>query len=103
MESLSQGLLAMTWRERGLQSLLCSRSETAVLELRLQPRPLGRRQLDIGFLYVPEAADLRGHAREPCQQRELLRLQPGHPLIDHRQIIRDQLPLGPALLSAAER
>src|SRR4051812_41841215 len=52
---------------------------------------------------MPEAADGLRQPREPRQQRDLLRFQPGDPLIDHVEIIRDQLPLGPALFGAAER
>src|SRR6266702_4054281 len=88
---------------RSAYLLFRRRGKTAVLKLRFQPRLLGGRLLDVGLLDVPEAADGLRHARKARQQRDLRSLQSGDPLIDHRKIVLDQLPLGLALLGAPER
>src|SRR6185437_2105350 len=66
-------------------------------------RFLGRGLPDVLLLDVAVAADRLGNARDFREQGNLLRLQPTRALVDHREIILDQRPLGPALDGAPER
>ena len=74
-----------------------------VFEIAFQPRLFGRGLPDVLFLDVAVAADGFGDAGDFGQQRDLLALQRSHALIDHREIILDQLAFGLALRGAAER
>src|SRR5579883_1466960 len=64
-------------------SLFRSRRKAVVLELGLEPGLLARRFPDVLFLDMAVAADRLGHAREPRQQRNLLRPQGADP---HRMV-----------------
>src|SRR5690242_19817688 len=70
------------------------RREAVVLELCLKASLLGAGLPDALFLDVSVAADCLRDPRELCQQRNLLWLQSGQPLVKHRDIFLDQLALG---------